>query len=396
MIKRSAVVGRVSQLLALPFCVYQPAALAVSSTDIYESICLAPGPPPPEWDLGQLVNFCFDLNPGGPAGGVSGPGALSSQLSSTGQGSTLGGGGASQAEALRKKLQEAEDAETGRGASADFQFGSLGLTLALQKGENERRMTARESGYNADTRGGLAAVDYQFSDQLIGGVGIARTEVNADLDRRAGSFNVESTGLNLFATYLPTDSTYLSMYLGYSDLDYDARRNLTLAGTPYVISGKTNGTQRLAGLAGGWNWFQGDWTVSPFLNIDYAYTRLDGYAESGTSLLEMRYDAQRSKSLTSGLGLRVSRASSFDWGTLLPEARVIYTHEFQDDARSVTSQLVTFPGPTFATRTDSPDRDYFSGAWAWCSRRAPTSRCLLITRPTPATRCSTPGRWPPA
>jgi outer membrane autotransporter protein len=54
----------------------------------------------------------------------------------------------------------------------------------------------------------------------------------------------------------------------------------------------------------------------------------------------------------------VSTSYGYDWGTLQPLARLAAVHEFQNNAKQISNELVITPGTGFTVSTDAPDRNY--------------------------------------
>jgi outer membrane autotransporter protein len=61
------------------------------------------------------------------------------------------------------------------------------------------------------------------------------------------------------------------------------------------------------------------------------------------------------------LGGQASYSISQPWGVLVPQARLEWLHEFEDDSRLVTASFAQDTGAVeFSVPTDNPDRDYFN------------------------------------
>jgi outer membrane autotransporter protein len=117
----------------------------------------------------------------------------------------------------------------------------------------------------------------------------------------------------------------------------------------------------MAGLGISYQKESGRASFSPFLNLDYIKTNINGYNESGTTLLELHYGERSVSSFASSVGARFGGTYSYGWGMLLPTLRLAAVHEFQKKARQISNELVTTPGTGLLVSTDAPDRNYLIG-----------------------------------
>jgi uncharacterized protein with beta-barrel porin domain len=94
---------------------------------------------------------------------------------------------------------------------------------------------------------------------------------------------------------------------------------------------------------------------------------LDDYAETdkNNSGLEMNVAVDDRTSFTSNLGVSATYAISTGVAVLVPQARVEWEHEFQDDAQQVTTSFVLDSGNNeYQLTGDKPDRDYYNAGLA--------------------------------
>jgi outer membrane autotransporter protein len=90
---------------------------------------------------------------------------------------------------------------------------------------------------------------------------------------------------------------------------------------------------------------------------------VDNYTEKdrNDSGLQMRMDVDDRTSMTTDVGLGTSYAISTGWGVLVPQARVEWEHEFDQDAQNLATVYVLDASQNrFNLEGDDPDRDYFN------------------------------------
>ncbi|WP_020682762.1 autotransporter outer membrane beta-barrel domain-containing protein [Marinobacterium rhizophilum] len=309
---------------------------------------------------------------GGPgSGGRRSAAAVGNNLGITSAQSRASATGARiQATNIESRLEEEDDEENGAGASAEMNFGRLSLFVNANYTDTERDQSDFETGFDQDLYGATFGADYRYSDQVTAGLALGYSNSDTDFDANAGELDTDSLSLIAYGNFRPGADLYIDAYLGYASLDYKSTRNISyelvsddvLLGTvSEVANGKTDGDQWFGGINLGYDRAYGQWTLSPKASIDFIETDIDGYAESGGGGLAQSYRDQSISSLTTNIGVQVSYALSRSWGVLLPQAQVHYIHEFDDDARTLTSSFVDDANATsLSYSTDNPDRNYFT------------------------------------
>lgn len=287
------------------------------------------------------------------------------------------------AEELRKEARGGPAAGYASGAENGFEFGGFSL-LVNARGESferDRDASDEELGYDGGSGTLEIGLDYRYSDRLVVGglIGYQRTESEFDADAPGNNFtptgdqggaDVDNVSLTLFASYNVTDAFYVDGTLGAGISDYEFRRNAifqestrTVAQTTMRARGDTEGTEYSASLGAGYDFYREAWSFGPYVRLNYSHSTVDGYTEtdSANTGLAMRIGDIDRTSITSVVGLQGSYAISTDFGVVVPQGRVEYEHEFDNDATTVSQSFVQDTGgTTFSLRGDSPDRNYFN------------------------------------
>ena len=125
--------------------------------------------------------------------------------------------------AARENCRDEVEARGG-GASADFEFGSIGLSLAAQSGKMKRTASVLENGYSGDLSGGLIGLDLRPEDTVVLGLAYSKSKSEAIFDAKAGDSKTDSALLNLHLTLAVGDAGFLSGYVGRGDFDTTGSR----------------------------------------------------------------------------------------------------------------------------------------------------------------------------
>lgn len=171
--------------------------------------------------------------------------------------------------------------------------------------------------------------DYRVSPNLVAGMGLGYGREISDI----GSNGTRSTGTALsaavYGSYHP-DPYFVDGLLGITRLDFDSRRHVT--GTDEQARGNRDGNQLFGSLAVGYEFRQDALLISPYGRLQGAWTRLNGYTESGASAYSLQFARQRTSLFSGVLGLRGEYASAVRWGTLSTRGRLEFSHDLSGDS----------------------------------------------------------------
>jgi outer membrane autotransporter protein len=257
----------------------------------------------------------------------------------------------------------------GGAASADSGFSRLGFFVNGDLQFGDKDATARESGFDFDSRGITAGLDYRLSDRSVVGAAFGFNNADADIDNNGGNLDADGYSLSLYGSFYPTDTTYVDVSLTRGWNEFEQRRNIVFnAGTPVsqVASSNPDGDYWTGSIGAGMQFNHQAWTYGPHARFEVTRADVDGFSETMSNPaaagngLGLRINDQSFRSTTLALGGSVSYAMSTGWGVLLPMADVEYVHEFSNDGDSITGTFVNDPTATaFNLRLDDGDSSYF-------------------------------------
>lgn len=271
-------------------------------------------------------------------------------------------------------------AATSGGGSSDVVFATnsqsrwngLGFFASGLVESLNRDITTFQDGYKSTIFGFTGGADYRFSKKLVSGLAFSYSNTGGDF-RSGGNFSTNSYGGLLFASYLPTDRTFVQVTGGYTRNNYLVARavnaSLTNAGGATLVdknglaSSNSNGNVFSLGLLTGYDHPIGRFTIGPRAGITYSNTKIGAYEETGTTGVELKYDAQWIHSLQSVVGIQASAAFSTLLGVLVPQFNADYIHEFANSQRLITVQFAEDfrDNPTkFRFKNEVPVRNYFN------------------------------------
>jgi outer membrane autotransporter protein len=260
-------------------------------------------------------------------------------------------------------------------AEVGSEFDRWGFFATGTIGRGKSRGLNETPGFEFDTSGITAGVDYRFSDRLVGGVSVGYARNDSEI--RGGDGSVETRGWTVsgYASWFNDRNWYVDGVLSYGSSDYSLDRALSytitaLGGGRTVVDqrarGDTDGSLLGTSVSLGRDFQKGPWNFSTYLRGNYSRIELDGYEERmlaglpGAGLA-LRFDSRTLNSVTSALGGKATWVLSRDWGVLMPHAQVEWEHEFRDSPADLVARFAHDPTNTpIATTGSAVDTDYFN------------------------------------
>ena len=249
------------------------------------------------------------------------------------------------------------------GADETPLVGGLGVFINGSLSTGDKDSSDSELGFDFDTQGLTAGVDYRFSDKLIGGGAVGYVNNVTDFVSNRGDMGVDGYTLSLYATYYHDQHGYLDAIasLGWNDFTTNRRVDPGSGIPAAIVSGDTQGTEYTLSVGGGYDFNRGGLSFGPFARVNYISADIDSYTENTSTGFEFDYYDQSVQSLRTHLGAQLSYAISTSRGILSPQLRAEWAHEFQDDSRFITARFLNDPTQTqFSLHTDNPDRNFFN------------------------------------
>lgn len=254
--------------------------------------------------------------------------------------------------------------------SSDALGGRLGTFVngTIQVGEKDK--SDNELGFNfkgADLTGGI---DYRFSDLFYLGMAFGYSNNSTEMNAQRGSLDMNGFNLIFYGSYYPAPGFFIDTNLNIGGNDYAQVRRIRYSSNQNVDQSATAdyfGSQISLHVGAGYEWAVNAMTFSPYIQMQYARADVNGYRESIRDLNApgsgwgLRIDDQEFQSLLATLGGEFNYAFSRSWGVIMPQLRLEFVNELNDDVHVVQGQFIGDPDKEkFRLPTDKPDSNYFN------------------------------------
>ncbi|HID80829.1 MAG TPA: autotransporter domain-containing protein [Chromatiales bacterium] len=258
-----------------------------------------------------------------------------------------------------------------RGGSAGDETGGHSPWGGFINGEisfGDKDDTDREPGFDFDTTGITAGIDYRVSDEVVVGGAVGYGSTEADFNDGVSKMELEGWHLTGYGTYYRADNFYIDGLAKLGWNTYDTSRRVNFPGDPLQkAEGDTDSLEYSFSITGGYEYNKDALTLGGYGRLSYTKVEIDGYSETASnpgvpgfgSVLKLA--DQDVDSLTTTLGGQVSYAISTSKAVFMPQLRLEWEHEFNNGERAIDAQFIYDPSSTtFGVLTDEPDKDYFN------------------------------------
>ena len=255
----------------------------------------------------------------------------------------------------------------GRGESASANESSildrLGTFVSSTGSFGDKDQTNREAGFDFDTIGTVAGIDYKFTDNLILGTMFGYNNKDVDFDSSSDSLNINGYNGSLYGMYL-SKNFYIDGITSYGWDDYNSKYKVGSS----KLKGNPDGTQYSSSISTGYDFNIRSFTIGPVGRVNYTRVDIEGHQVKDDSSSTLEIDHQDIESLTSFLGIEASYAlkvpkslEKVRLGVLVPHIRLEWVHEYENDSRDIDANFVKGSLNTpLSFSTDSLDKDFLN------------------------------------
>jgi uncharacterized protein YhjY with autotransporter beta-barrel domain len=282
-----------------------------------------------------------------------------------------------------EKLRD-DDAEAGTPVAA----GPFSLLVNLHGTWFDRDpdlLVDQERGVDGGSEAAEIGLDYRLSDRTVLGAiaGFERMDYDFDAEApgvnfvpasQAGDADSDNVYLTVFASWTVGTRGYLELAGGYEQNEGSYRRNSvfqestrTIAQTNVIVEGDADGDVQWASLNGGFDINRGAFNFGPYAGLTKTRATVDRYVERDLngSGLNMQFNETTRDSLLGHAGLRASYVASTGIGIVIPQLRVEFHHEFEDDAQDAIAQFaLDSSGTEYQLLGDEPDTDSINAGFS--------------------------------
>ncbi|MBW0003725.1 MAG: autotransporter domain-containing protein [Hyphomicrobiales bacterium] len=196
----------------------------------------------------------------------------------------------------------------------------------------------------------IAGIDWRLDNNIVAGVAATYVLTSAKF-KDGSSTNVNSYQGGAYAGWNGGPWYALGSVVA-SFNDFGTSRLLTPFGLPGDAASSPSGQSYQAHAEAGNHWLLPaagtSVSITPYAALDYVFANVDGFSETG-GFGALSVSSSDNNSFQTTLGVRLNSRIATASGTLIPELRVGWSHEFLDASQKITASLVGIPGSGFTS-----------------------------------------------
>ncbi len=226
----------------------------------------------------------------------------------------------------------------------------------------ERDKTGRELGFDFDTYGITAGLDYRLNSQQVIGMALGYAHFDSQIEDEA---EMKSNGITLtgYGSFYLKDNFYLDARISYGQPRFEQTRRINFSIEDVTIDrtahGDTDASQYTVAFNMGYHFNKNGWNMTPNFSFRYVDTQINQFTESGAGGFNFSYAEQHIKSMVGSLGFNISKAISLKKGVITPQFDINLSRELENNGGLVEAWFINAPDDEiFWIETDEPDRLY--------------------------------------
>lgn len=215
---------------------------------------------------------------------------------------------------------------------------------------------ANAVGHTTSLWGGQLGVSRSISDNLVMGLAFTYSSSDISLDQGMGKAVSDAYYIDLFARY-HKDNWNLTAVLTGGFTDMDTTRNMAIEGFSSTTKGSSSGNQIMGLVEVGYEFdLSGDRSniIEPFAVVNFGYSSLDGFTETGAGTAGLTMDSQSMASLSLGAGVRYVKEFHTNSADMLKgrfEVRAMVLQDATDNSVDVQGAFIGAAGQKFTQKS---------------------------------------------
>jgi uncharacterized protein YhjY with autotransporter beta-barrel domain len=198
-------------------------------------------------------------------------------------------------------------------------------------------------------------IDKAFAKNFILGLGIGVADDRTLIGTDGSKSEAEANSIVIYSSFRFSQNFYLDALIGKSSVDYDSSRYI--AAVDSYLLGQREADLLFASLSASYEYHSDDLLLAPYLRVDSFSDRLKAYSESGSGSNALHYGEENIDSNRLAIGLRVESAHETNFGWVLPQLRLEWRQEGDDNRTSNLSYANQTTATSYSLNSQAEDDD---------------------------------------
>jgi len=230
--------------------------------------------------------------------------------------------------------------------------GRFGMFMNVAAGRGKKKTNSVSHGFGYRNNNLSVGLDYVLTPSVIVGLAVGIGETKSTLDQESGELKIETNTVSVYMSKYFLGGWFFDAAMCLGKMNASNNRAIDFTMGDEVIwqtaVSEFDSEQNLVSISLGKR-FDTYFDIELTGRLSYVATTVDRFDEAiddekfGLGMA-IEIDKQKASSVSSDVGLRMSRSFSTNWGVVTPELSLRWQHEFnQGDPRSLTGRFLSNP-----------------------------------------------------
>ncbi len=209
-----------------------------------------------------------------------------------------------------------------------------------------------------DYRGGglVIGFDRKISERFLLGVSAGYSYTRVDMNELSENGNVSSYQGSVYGAY-NGGPLYVHGLVGYGYNRYDTTRNISFGNISRTANGNYTGSSLSGYVEAGYRLPIDSVSLIPMASLQAGSLWRYNFIETDAGALNLDVENEYATSIIGSAGFKLKKEFKLQGGTLTPELRVRWLHEFANNDYSMSAVFASDPISTFTVNGDGAKRD---------------------------------------
>lgn len=229
-----------------------------------------------------------------------------------------------------------------------------------------RRGDDLSSKYDYNGGGLIAGFDRKLTEYLLLGAAAGYTYTKVNMSDLNDNGKVAGYQGSLYTAY-NLDSWYINGLIAYGYNRYNTTRNISFGSIARTANADYDGQSLSGYVETGYRIKTAAVNIIPLASVQVSSLWRSAFTESNAGALDLVVDSDRTTSFIGSLGVKLRKEYKTKNGSISPEIRCKWLHEFADSDYMLNASLTGYPVSSFSVRGDRAHRDSadISAGFSW-------------------------------
>jgi len=210
--------------------------------------------------------------------------------------------------------------------------------------------------YNYRGGGLIVGFDGKMSERLLLGAAVGYSYTKVDMNDLDEDSKVASYQGSLYGAY-NIDQWYVNGLIAYGYNRYDTTRDIAFGNITRTARADYSGHSLGGYVETGYQIKTDAVNIIPLASIQAGSLWREAFTERDAGALDLSADSDRTSSFIGSLGVKLRKEYRVQNGSIIPEIRCKWLHEFTDSDFTLNASFTGYPVSTFSVRGDRAQRD---------------------------------------